>query len=99
MNDTIVIEITPSEISETEKKIIEYLEQELLLKQFTDPQLKQINFELSKKKTIFSFRSMDSDTEISEATSCSTIRSSKLQMCKSPLFRRRHSTLVLDQLS
>ncbi|CAD8067441.1 unnamed protein product [Paramecium sonneborni] len=99
MNDTIVREITTTEISEKEKKIIQYLEEELLLEQFTDPQQKQINFELSKKKTIFSFRSMDSDTEISEATSCSTIKSCTLQMCKSPLFKRRLSTLVLDQLS
>ncbi|CAK93334.1 unnamed protein product (macronuclear) [Paramecium tetraurelia] len=98
MNDTIVKEVMATKISDTEKKIIEYLEGELFLEQFTDPQLKQINFELSKKKTIFSFRSMDSDTEVSEATSCSTIKSSKLQMCKSPLFRRRVSTLVLDQL-
>ncbi|CAD8064235.1 unnamed protein product [Paramecium primaurelia] len=99
MNDTIAKEITPTEISDTEKRIIQYLEEELLLDQFTDPQLKQINFELSKKKTIFSFKSMDSDTEISEATSCSTIKSTQLQMCKSPLFRRRLSTLVLDQSS
>ncbi|CAD8164969.1 unnamed protein product [Paramecium octaurelia] len=99
MDDPIAKEITPTKISDTEKRIIQYLEEELLLDQFTDPQLKQINFELSKKKTIFSFKSMDSDTEISEATSCSTIKSSKLQMCKSPLFRRRLSTLVLDQLS
>ncbi|CAK73888.1 unnamed protein product (macronuclear) [Paramecium tetraurelia] len=99
MDDPIAKEITPTKISDTEKRIIQYLEEELLLDQFTDPQLKQINFELSKKKTIFSFKSMDSDTEISEATSCSTIKSSKLHLCKSPLFRRRLSTLVLDQLS
>ncbi|CAD8155189.1 unnamed protein product [Paramecium pentaurelia] len=99
MNDTIVKEIMPTKISDKEKKIIEYLVEELLLEQFTDPLLKQMNFELSKKKTIFSFRSMDSDTEMSEATSCSTIKSSKLQICKSPLFRRRLSALVLEQLS
>lgn len=40
MNDTIVNEIIPLKISDTEKKIIEYLEEELLLEQFTDPQLK-----------------------------------------------------------
>lgn len=40
MNDTIVKEIMPTKISDKEKKIIEYLEEELLLEQFTDPLLK-----------------------------------------------------------
>lgn len=40
MNDTIVKELIPLKISDREKKIIEYLEEELLLEQFTDPQLK-----------------------------------------------------------
>lgn len=37
MNDTIVKEIIPMKISDTEKNIIQYLEEELLLEQFTDP--------------------------------------------------------------
>lgn len=40
MNDTIEKEMTPTKISDKEKRIIEYLVEELLLDQFTDPQLK-----------------------------------------------------------
>ncbi|CAD8117807.1 unnamed protein product [Paramecium sonneborni] len=98
MNDTSELEILSIEINNREKNIVHYLNEHLKLEQLTDPQKKQINFEVSKKNTIFSQKSFDSDSEISEFNSSGTIKSTQLKMSKSPLLIRRLSAIMLDQI-
>ncbi|CAD8095581.1 unnamed protein product [Paramecium primaurelia] len=98
MNDTNDVQILTDQINDREKLIIHYLNEDLKLEQLTDPQKKQINFEVSKKKTIFSQKTLDSDSEISEFNSSSTIKSTQLKMNKSPLLIRRLSTIMLEQI-
>ncbi|CAK91951.1 unnamed protein product (macronuclear) [Paramecium tetraurelia] len=98
MNDCKDVQMLTDQLNEREKNIIQYLNNDLRLEQLTDPQKKQINFEVSKKQTIFSQKTLDSDSEISEFNSSSTIKSTQLKMNKSPLLIRRLSTIMLEQI-
>ncbi|CAD8118597.1 unnamed protein product [Paramecium sonneborni] len=90
MNDTMEFEDSLNEITSQEKNIVNYL-QELKLIFLTDPQQKQFKFEQTKKQLIFSYRSLDSDTDNSEMTPPMIIKSSSLLLTKSPLRQKRLS--------
>ncbi|CAK88644.1 unnamed protein product (macronuclear) [Paramecium tetraurelia] len=90
MNDTIEFDDCLNEATPQEKDIINYL-QELKLIFLTDPQQKQFKFEQAKKQLIFSFRSLDSDTDASEMTPPMLVKTSSLLLTKSPLRQKRLS--------
>ncbi|CAD8169959.1 unnamed protein product [Paramecium pentaurelia] len=90
MNDTIQFDDCLNEATSQEKDIINYL-QELKLIFLTDPQQKQFKFEQAKKQLIFSYRSLDSDTDTSEMTPPILVKTSSLLLTKSPLRQKRLS--------
>ncbi|CAD8196879.1 unnamed protein product [Paramecium octaurelia] len=90
MNDTIEFESSLNEVTPQEKDIVNYL-QELNLTFLTDPQSKQFKFEQAKKQLIFSYRSLDSDTDGSDMTPPMIIKTQSLLLTKSPLRQKRLS--------
>ncbi|CAK87251.1 unnamed protein product (macronuclear) [Paramecium tetraurelia] len=95
MNDTIEFDDCLNEVTSQEKDIISYL-QELKLTFLTDPQQKQFKFEQAKKQLIFSYRSLDSDTDGSEMTPPMLVKTSSLLLTKSPL-RQKRLSIVSEQ--
>ncbi|CAD8059316.1 unnamed protein product [Paramecium sonneborni] len=98
MNDTIDNELCLQEMKEIETKILKYLYEQLKLEQLTDPKLKQLNYEDTKKKLVFSQRSLDSDTETSDNISWTPNNRCSLQMARSPLILKRLSASISEQL-
>ncbi|CAK75216.1 unnamed protein product (macronuclear) [Paramecium tetraurelia] len=98
MNDTRENEICEQAMNQVESSILKYLCDELKLEQFTDPQLKQFIYEDSKKKQIFSLRSLDSDTETQDSLSCSSSNRCSLQLTRSPLILKRLSVPITEQI-
>ncbi|CAD8144413.1 unnamed protein product [Paramecium octaurelia] len=98
MNDTIDNELCLQEMKEIEKRILKYLCEQLKLEQLTDPNLKQLNYEDSKKKQVFSFRSLDSDNETSDNISNTPSHRCSLLIARSPLILKRLSASISEQL-
>ncbi|CAD8106960.1 unnamed protein product [Paramecium sonneborni] len=92
MNDTIEFDDCLNDVTSQEKDIINYL-QDLKLIFLTDPQQKQFKFEQAKKQLIFSYRSLDSDTDVSESTPPMLVKAQSLLLTKSPLRQKRLSIL------
>ncbi|KAM3147683.1 hypothetical protein pb186bvf_000011 [Paramecium bursaria] len=97
MNDFYVPDLDFDIMNEGEKDIVKYLTDRQLIF-MTDPQQKQLEYEFSKRKLVFSLRSLDSiDTESSDLATTPPQFSSRtlsINLKKSPLKMKRLSVFT-----